>query len=329
MTHSTNAPKTLAPTVNTLGIDVSKDSLACALLDATQKVVWRKNVPNNASGYLELLKWTPLATVWIVEPTGRHSEGVARAARAAGRDMRLAQPKLAQLFLKSVHTRAKTDKLDALGLAMYGASRSLAPYPLKSEMHDQLDQLLRARKGLSKSVTRLEAQKSELPYANEVLLPAISALRLQISEIDKQIKTLCNAPELSVVKELQKVPGVGLIVAATLASSLTGHTFYRSDQFVAYCGLDIQVRQSGKKTGEGGLSKRGDSELRRLLYLAALANLRSKDSPFAAQYARGRSRGLTTTGALCAVARKLARVAWSMVRHGTCYDPDRVFKINS
>jgi hypothetical protein len=64
------------------------------------------------------------------------------------------------------------------------------------------------------------------------------------------------------------------------------------------------------------------------LYLAAQSNLRSKDSPFSAQYEKERAKGLSSTAALCAVARKLARLAWSLHKHGTSYDPSRVYQQN-
>ena len=79
------------------------------------------------------------------------------------------------------------------------------------------------------------------------------------------------------------------------------------------------------------LTKQGDGELRRLLYLAAQANLRSRNSPFKAQYERERAKGLSSTAALaalCAVARKLARLAWSLHKHGSTYDPNRVHQQN-
>jgi transposase len=133
---------------------------------------------------------------------------------------------------------------------------------------------------------------------------------------------------LQAVQQLQKVPGIGPVIAATLVSRLSARSFSHSDQFVAYCGLDVRVRQSGKKSGQLGLSKQGEAELRRLLYLAAQASLRAKDSPFKAQYERERAKGLSSTAALCAVARKIARLSWSLVTHGSSYDPDRVYKQN-
>jgi transposase len=101
--------------------------------------------------------------------------------------------------------------------------------------------------------------------------------------------------------------------------------FTRPDQFVAYVGLDIRVHQSGQRHGQFGLSKHGDAELRRLLYLAAMAAASStRDPPFAERYAREQAKGLAKTAALNTVARKLAKVAWPIVTHGTSYDPKRV-----
>ena len=124
------------------------------------------------------------------------------------------------------------------------------------------------------------------------------------------------------------MPGIGPVTAAALAACLTSHTFTHPDQFVAYVGLDVRVRDSGAHVGRRRLSKRGQPELRRLLYLCAQANLRRRDpgNPFKAQYERERAKGLSSTAALNAVARKLARTAWSLVTHGTTYDPARVLR---
>lgn len=315
-----------------LGIDVSKDTLSCTLLDATtRQMLWHKEVKNNLTGWKQLLKQTPPTVPWVLEPTGRYSQDVARVAREAGRDVRLAQPKKAQLFLKSVQSRAKTDKLDAAGLALYGlscqgTSCQLVPYPLKNQMQDELDQLLCARKGLSQSLCELQARQRDLPRAAQALAPAVEVLQNQLKTVDRQIAGLTKAPELQAVQELQKVPGIGPVVASTLVSRLTARSFSHPDQFVAYCGLDVKVRQSGKKRGQLGISKQGEAELRRLLYLAAQASLSAKDSPFKVQYERERAKGLSSTAALCAVARKLARVSWSIVTHGSTYDPERVYK---
>jgi transposase len=241
----------------------------------------------------------------------------------------LAQPKQARHFLHSIQSRAKTDALDSHGIGLFALCRPLPAYPLKSESVEQLDQLLSARKSLSAALATFGLQARELPHAAAVLAPVRAALQAQKAEVDKQLTQLmADQPEFAIAAELEKVPGIGKVIAATLASRLAHHVFTHSDQFVAYCGLDVGVRQSGQKHGQSGLTKQGDGELRRLLYLAAQANLRAQHSPFKAQYDRERAKGLASTAALCAVARKLARLAWSLHKHGTAYEPDRVYQQN-
>lgn len=319
--------------VPVLGIDVAKDTLACTFFDpSSHQKLWFLEVENSRTGWKKLLKKTPDTSPWILEPTGYYSHGVARQAREAGRDVRLAQPKKAQSFLRSGPSRAKTDKLDSAGLAFYGSCCALAPYPLKSPMQEELDQPLLVRKGFSQSLSEWKARQKALPRAKSALEPAIAALKAQIRELDAQIAQLTRTPELEEVgesvKELQKVPGFGPVVASTLVSRLTARSFTRSDQFVAYCGLDIRIRQSGKKEGQIGLTKQGEAELRRLLYLAAQASISARDSPFKAQYEREQAKGLSKTEALCAIARKMARLAWSIVHHKSTYDPERIYQQN-
>ena len=68
--------------------------------------------------------------------------------------------------------------------------------------------------------------------------------------------------------------------------------FARMDQIVAYVGLDLQVKQSGKWIGQTKLSKRGSGRVRRILYLAALRSIWLTNSPFGAYYHRLVDRGM-------------------------------------
>jgi transposase len=190
---------------------------------------------------------------------------------------------------------------------------------------ERLDQLLTARRGLSQSLTRLQQQLAELPHAAPQLREAITALKTQKAALDHEIAELTGDPQtFPAAAELDAVPGIGPVTAATVSACLKAKQFADPDQFVAYVGLDVAVRQSGRRHGELGLTRQGHAELRRLLYLAAQANLRCKDSPFKQQYERERAKGLAKTAALCAVARKLARLCWSLVKHEAKYDPQRV-----
>ena len=309
-----------------LGVDVGKAELHGTWRDPeTRRIRWQGAVPNSEAGIRQLLGRAPGVAV-VLEPTGRYGEPLIRAAQAAGREVLLAAPRRARAFLWAEQPRAKTDQVDSAGLALYGLSGRLRPYLLPSPAVDQMRQLLAARRGLSQSLTSLRQQRAALPLAAEALTPAIAALEQQLRALDDRIATAATAEELTAaVTALKAVPGIGALSAPALAACLLAKRFTHPDQFVAYVGLDLRVSQSGRRHGQFGLSKHGDAELRRLLYLAAMAATRCQhDRTFAHRYDRERAKGLAKTAALNAVARKLAKVAWSLVTHGTTYDPDRV-----
>jgi transposase len=314
-----------------LGIDVSKATLTGTLVRARdRRPEWEMTVPNTAAGIARLVRRTAPACPWVVEPTGIDSRAVVAQGIAAGRPVLMAQPKRAKAYLASVQPRAKTDRLDSHGLALYGLAARLRPYPVKSEAMERIDRLLTARKGISRSLAGLRQQRAVLPYAAAPLAAASTAPEAQIAALDRQIATATQAEAAvhALVCALGGVPGIGPVTASAMASCLTSKVFAHPDQFVAYLGLDVRVHDSGQRRGQRALSKQGDAELRRLLYLCAAANVRARDpaNPFKQQYAQEMAKGLPTTAALCAVARKLARLCWSLARHGTQYEAARVHR---
>lgn len=309
-----------------LGIDVCKKTLSCTLVNPdSQKTVWYEVFPNTTDGVNALLSKTPDTVAFVVEPTGRYSLTVVKQAMSLGRTVLLAEPKKAQLYLQSLPTRAKTDKLDSRGLALYGLDRPLRPFPVKDDTVEHVDQLLKARRGIVQSITSLKQRESELPHAREWLVAAVSALEQQKLQIDSQIAELTSREErFRVIQLLQTIPGIGPVTATSVASCLLARDFTDPDQFVSFIGLDPTTIQSGDKSVHGRLTKKGDSELRRLLYLAAQSNLHCSQVPYKALFERYVERGLPKTAALCAVARKIARTCWSVARHQTPFDPNRV-----
>lgn len=95
--------------------------------------------------------------------------------------------------------------------------------------------------------------------------------------------------------------------------------FSRSDSFIAFLGLDVRMRDSRQTRGRRKLTKAGDPELRRLLCLAAMQAARS--AAWCVLYQRYRDRGFSKIQSLVVLARKLARVAFALLKNQSTYQP--------
>jgi len=308
-----------------IGLDVSKDTLAACCWERDQSApTWERTYPNSEAGIRQLLKDTSAEEPWVLEPTGPYALLAVEMAVAAGREARQADPLAAKRYLQSRSLRAKTDRVDARGLACFGLDRELPPYRLKDPQLQRLWELLQVRRTLTKALATLRQQRRVLASVGAVVDDGIATLQQRVHELNRQIQAAGRQHEL--FGRLLKVPGIGPISGAALTVRLLSCDFPTDDAFVAYIGLDVRIIDSGKRQGQRHLTKRGDAQLRWLLYLAARATRRAKDDPgFSELYQRKVAEGCTTTGAFCIVARKLAKLAWAMARHGEKYDPARVF----
>jgi transposase len=126
-------------------------------------------------------------------------------------------------------------------------------------------------------------------------------------------------------KGVLAITEMGSMTVAVLRAELGDlDRFARMDQVVAYAGLDLQVKQSGKWKGQTKLTKRGSGRLRRILYLAALRSIRLPTSPFGIYYHRLVHRGMKKGMAVVAVMRKLLIVAAHLIQTQEGYDASKV-----
>jgi transposase len=307
-----------------IGIDVAKETLAVCRWDRNQpEPCWERSYCNTEQGIRALLADTPAELAWVLEPTGRYSELAVRIGQAAGRQVLSASPFAVKRYLQSVNPRAKTDRVDARGLARYGQQLHLRPFRLKEPRLQRLRELLQVRCGIAKHLAALRQQVQTMPAVAGLLRPFLESAQAQTEALEAAIQQAGASLELFV--RLDQITGVGPLTAAALTVRLMSMEFDSYDQFVAYVGLDLRACDSGEHRGQRRLSKRGDAQLRWLLYLAAKAALTAKkDTVFIELYERECAKGLSKTGALCAVARRIARTAWSMARTGQNYNCARL-----
>jgi len=124
-------------------------------------------------------------------------------------------------------------------------------------------------------------------------------------------------------KLLKTIPGFGENILLQTSAEIGDYTrFKTAKQFVAYCGLDPSILQSGKDDGEHySITRKGNRILRSMLYLAVSQMLTRKiDNQITRFYFKKKSSGLSHKVAAVASCRKLACCVFGMLSNGTCFE---------
>jgi transposase len=155
------------------------------------------------------------------------------------------------------------------------------------------------------------------------LAAQIEAIDAQINELEALIIAWHKGHEAS--ERLAKIPGVGPITASAVVATIgDGSNFTSARHLSAALGLTPRQNSSGGKARQGGISKAGNSYLRRLLFIGAIAVIRSRKAKEAGRWlARLLERRPSKVVAI-AWANKTARVIWAMLRRGEPYRPTGV-----
>jgi transposase len=152
------------------------------------------------------------------------------------------------------------------------------------------------------------------------MLAAREALWVQVERLDRLVGELAGGDE--VCRRLMGIPGVGPITALTFKTSIeTPERFTKSRDVGAYLGLTPRRWQSGASEGfNGGISRRGDGEVRTLLYEAAQSMLtRSQTWSTLKAWGMAQAKRLGHKKAVTAMARRLASIMHAMWRDGTVF----------
>jgi transposase len=133
----------------------------------------------------------------------------------------------------------------------------LSPHHYGQHTAEQLVQLAQQSSSSSLATT---ARSTTL----KILCDQVEHTQANLAQIEKELDSLLDRDEA--VKGLKSAPEFGRKTIAVLRAELGDVTrFTRTDQVVAYAGLDLEVKQSGKWKGQTRLSKRGSGRLRRVL----------------------------------------------------------------
>jgi len=157
-------------------------------------------------------------------------------------------------------------------------------------------------------------------------LADLAHLESQLEEFDREIVALAKKFE-SAIRILMSVPGVSFVLAAGILSEIGDiNRFPSPGHLASYAGLVPTAKNSGGKRRSGKPSKKTNKYLRRYMFLAGMAAVRSNSQVVREFFQRLLGHGKHYKVAVVAVARKLLCVIWYLLRRGELWREDSYFK---
>ncbi len=342
--------------ITTIGMDLAKQINHIVGVNAAHREVLKKKLRRNK--VLEFFSNLPPCTVVMEACGGSHDW--ARQLKALGHRALLIPPTLVKGYVQG----NKNDYNDARALIEASRRPGLRPVPIKTRQQQDLQALHRLRQRQISARTALSNQIRGLLAEFGIILPkGLATLRRQLPELLEDaenglsdlFRTLLNqclqqlraADEqvefyTQLVKQqgaqsepqqrLQSVAGFGPILASVFHGKVGDGSGYRRGRDVsAAVGVVPGQHSTGDKPRLLGISKRGDRYLRAMLIhgaRAVVSRVDGKDDP----QSRWVQRLVARRGknkATVALANKMARVGWAVLRHGTTYQPEQAFAMTS
>jgi transposase len=325
-----------------LGIDMAKATFVAVLIGTDEVALGE--FPNTTTGFAALAKRVQgvlttaptLSVHLLVEPTGGYEAALVAFAYEQEWLVTLPNPRLVRSWATGTGQRTKTDDQDAWMLARFGAARRPAPQPPVAASVQELDNLLKRRRDLEQMLQQEQNRRSEWaqrPHMPDAVVSnlgqVIDALQQALDQVNEAIAHHLKAdPSLDEERvRLLTLPGIGQKVVLPLVVMLRRWQTLTAGEgtakgLTALVGLDPRHRQSGRSVRHrSSISKMGNNEMRRLLYMGALSAVRG-NNPLRPFYQRLVGRGKPKKVALVAAARKLLTWAWTIFSRQTCWNPE-------
>jgi transposase len=331
-----------------LGVDLGKNTCSLVGLDETGRVIIRRRARRES--ILAFATKLPSCIVAMEACCGAHHLG--RALKSMGHEIRLMSPEYVRPYVKA----QKNDDRDAEAIAEAATRPTMRFVELKSESQLDLQTLHRARDRLVGARTALINQMRAVLLERGVTVPQgwrhleqqlvtlldgeeevtlsprmrvlVADMRVEWSELNRRIAAFDQelakeARANEAARRLSTVPGIGVLNATALVAAIgEGNAFARGRDLAAWLGLVPRQMTTGGKTKLFGITKRGNKYLRKLLIHGARAALPtlSRSATRIGEWLRALLTRAHFNTVVVALANKLARIAWAVLRSGRSFE---------
>ena len=330
--------------IHSVGIDLGKTTFHLVALSAAGKVLLRKKFTQK-----QLITFTATMQTSLIGMeacSGAHFLG--RVLRSQGHDVKLIPAQFVKPFVKS----NKNDFLDAEAIAEAVDRQNMRFVPIKTDdqldlqaMHRVRDRLVARRTSVINQLRAFLLERgmvfAKTPFKLKQAMPEIlenadanltprmrnlvSMLWNEWKDLEQQIVAMNDEVEQiassdPACQRLRQIPGIGPLVATAIVAAI-GNAFKKGREFSSWLGLVPRQHSTGGKARLFGISKRGNSYLRKLLVhgaRSAVLRVKRERSPFGPWLDSLEQRAPVKV-VITAAANKLARVAWAVLSSGEEY----------
>jgi transposase len=335
--------------VKVMGIDLAKNSLQVYGVDANgRKAVGKKFSRQKLKEYLVTL---PVCTIAMEACGSAHYW--ARLLKSYGHEVKLIAPQFVKPYVKS----NKNDAVDAEAICEAVQRPNMRYVAVKEIEQQDIQSIHRMRSlavaGRTAQINQIRGLLLEYGIAipagrsnllkrlPEILEDAENGLtdlfraelfRLyeelrhlgeHIAHYDDKIEQIAQADER--VVRLQTIPGIGPKIATALLAAIGDtHAFKNGRQLAAWLGVVPRQHSTGGKPTLLGISKRGDVYLRQLIIHGARSILLTVDrkTDRTSRWATTLKGRRHTNIATVAMANKMVRIAFAVLKNGDTYHAD-------
>jgi transposase len=310
------------------GIDVSKESLQIAqqLADGT----WQEsNISNEINVIEEWLSKIDLSENWFVfEYTGTYAQRLCFCLNLLDANFTIITPAQSKGFGQTLKKISKTDRQDAIMLALYGQkmtpTQTILPDVNLQQKRQKYKYFSSLKADKQAFINRIHALSYD-PNADKFVLKSIQEMMFfldtQITEINRLLFTIDDQEFKRIEKLMMHVVGIGKVSATALILSTNGfENFTNAKEVSKFIGTAPTDRQSGSSIkGKGSINKSGVAYVRTTLYLAAI-NAARYNNACKDLYTRLRTKGKPFKVAIIAVVNKLIKQVFAVVKNNTVFD---------
>lgn len=313
--------------MNIIGLDISKDTIDATLHKTNGSIHYIK-FKNNDDGLKQFRLWIKgnrIRKAYIgMEATGIYYEKAADML-SSYYTVYVINPLKIKDYGKSRFNRTKTDKADSNLIADYIKRHQDTLIPYQIPKNKALQKLINLKNQLQQHQKQIKNRlhSTEEDFIRNIHQDLIDTIQDKMEQvkiaISEQIK---KQTDNNHYRNLQTIPSIGKDTASVLYAQLTEKHFKTANQFVSYARLSPAIIQSGTSVrGRGRLSRYGNRRLKSTLYMPALCAYRFNAFPKLINNLK--KAGKPKMVIIVAIMRKLAKLAYYIVKTGQPYDAER------